>query len=322
MEQRLQKALAAAGVASRRKAEEMIAAGRIRVDGVVITAPGSLVDPDSQKIEVDGKPVATKTERYYVALHKPVGYVSTVVDRYAEKKVTDLVQIPGARLVPAGRLDADSEGLLLLSNDGDFIYKVTHPSQSLGKTYLATVEGRPNDDAIKKLSNGLLLPGEDRETAPAMARRVRRGPEPNTTVVELILHEGRNRQVRRMLERVGHPVLRLVRVQVGPVFIGNLEPGAWRQLTPREVRAIQGGEQEKSSRKPARSGQPLPQNKEERGSTKNQRQEESVGNETGDRGSARPRPGQDNGKSVARRVQVHENRVNGRVSPRGEHHAS
>jgi pseudouridine synthase len=279
MEQRLQKALAAAGVASRRHAEEFIAAGRVRVDGKVVTTPGTLVDPDTQTIEVDGKPVAKAEKQYYIALHKPVGYVSTVSDRHAKQKVTDLVSIPGARLVPAGRLDADSEGLLLLSNDGDFVYKVTHPSQSLGKTYHATVEGRPHDTVITKLSRGLLLPGEDRETAPAMVRRLGRGPQPDTTIVELTLHEGRNRQVRRMLERVGHPVIRLVRIRVGPVELGALEAGAWRELTPREVRAILTGQTaagksksgaggKTAGKKPAAAVSARP-SKEERYSTKN-----------------------------------------------------
>ncbi|GAB4452974.1 MAG: pseudouridine synthase [Armatimonadaceae bacterium] len=241
MWQRLQKAIAAAGIASRRRAEELIAAGRVQVNGETVREMGTMVDPETQTITVDGTEITAKVTRRYIALHKPVGYVSTVSDPYAPQKVTDLVEIPGVRLVPAGRLDADSEGLMLLSNDGDFIYRVTHPSQSLGKTYLATVEGKPSVEAIRRLTKGLLLPGEQRPTAPAGARLVGDGPEPHTSVVELTLHEGRNRQVRRMLYQVGHPVLRLVRVQVGPVVLGNLKPGKWRDLTPDEVTKIRRG---------------------------------------------------------------------------------
>jgi pseudouridine synthase len=319
MQQRLQKALAAAGVASRRHAEALIAAGRVRVDGAVVTTPGTLVDPDTQKIAVDGKPVETQATKHYIALHKPVGYVSTVADRHAPKKVTELVQIPGARLVPAGRLDADSEGLLLLSNDGEFIYRVTHPSQSLGKTYHATVQGTPTAETIRKLARGLMLPGEERETAPAGARKLGRGPEPGTSVVELVLHEGRNRQVRRMLERVGHPVLRLVRVRVGPVALGDLASGAWRELTSREVRLIQKGSPATAA-PPAEAPRRL-RRQEDAVSTKNPHRGGSVGNETRYRGGSRPGPGQDHRKPAPGRVQVHQDRVNGRLPARGQRDA-
>jgi len=316
MQQRLQKALAAAGVASRRHAEALIAAGRVRVDGTVVTTPGTLVDPETQEVAVDGAAVAAQTKRYYVALHKPIGYVSTVADRHAPKKVTELVKIPGARLVPAGRLDADSEGLLLLSNDGDFIYRVTHPSQSLSKTYHATVQGTPTAETIRKLGRGLMLPGEERATAPAGARRLGRGPELGTSVIELVLHEGRNRQVRRMLERVGHPVLRLVRVRVGPVALGDLAPGAWRELTSREVRLIQKGP---VVAPPAEA--PRRPRQEDAVSTKNPHRGGSVGNETRYRGGSRPGPGQDHRKPAPGRVQVHQDRVNGRVPARGQRDA-
>ena len=241
MQQRLQKALAGAGVASRRHAEELIAQGRVSVDGKMVTQPGTLVDDETQAITVDGRPIVAE-KHWYVALHKPIGYVSTVSDKHAPRKVTDLVRLPGnPRLVPAGRLDADSEGLIILSNDGDFVYKVTHPSQSLGKTYHATVKGTPSDEAIRTLSKGLMLPDEDRATAPAQARKIGKGPESGTFIVELVLHEGRNRQVRRMLDTVGHPVLRLVRVRIGPIWLADLPEGNWRELNPGEVRLIQEG---------------------------------------------------------------------------------
>jgi pseudouridine synthase len=241
-QQRLQKIIAAAGIASRRRAEEIIASGRVSIDDKVITTPGTMADPYTQRITVDGRSIdTTGTRRYYVALNKPVGYVSTVADRHAEKKVTDLVRIPGVRLVPAGRLDADSEGLILLSNDGDFIYRVTHPSQSLGKLYQATVKGKPTEETIKTLTKGLAI-GEGEVTAPAQAQLIGRGQEGGSWVVELTLGEGRNRQVRRMLDTVGHPVIRLVRLRIGPVRLSGLEPGMWRELTADEVRRILTGD--------------------------------------------------------------------------------
>ena len=241
MQERLQKALAGAGVASRRHAEELIAQGRVQVDGQVITTPGTLVDTDTQTVLMDGQAIRAE-KHWYIALNKPIGYVSTVFDKHAPRKVTDLVRLPGnPRLVPAGRLDADSEGLLLLSNDGDFVYKVTHPSQSLGKTYQATVKGTPSDEAMRTLSKGLMLPGEDRATAPAQARKVGKGEQSGTFIVELVLSEGRNRQVRRMLDTVGHSVLRLVRTRIGPIWLQDLPEGHWRELSPGEVRLIQEG---------------------------------------------------------------------------------
>jgi pseudouridine synthase len=256
------------------------------------------VDPLTQAITLDGRPVRAAPEtRHYIALHKPAGYVSTVRDRHAPQKVTDLVSLPGVRLVPVGRLDADSEGLLLLSDDGDFVYRVTHPSQSVGKTYHATVKGTPDPDKLKRLARGVSLDG--RPTAPADVRKLGRGPEPGTSVVELILHEGRNRQVRRMLETVGHPVLRLVRTRIGPVPLGDLPPGAWRELTPGEVRLLRGID----GVAPAAA-------------------EKEKGNETRRSGRSRPGPGPDHGKSAAPRIQVHQDRVDGRVPPRGQRDAA
>jgi pseudouridine synthase len=354
MQQRLQKTIADAGLTSRRKAEEWIAAGRVAVDDAIITMPGTLVDPLIQKITVDGQPLPKAERHYYVALNKPAGYVSTVADRHAEKKVTDLVKIPGARLVPAGRLDAETEGLILLSNDGDFIYAVTHPSKTLGKLYNAVVKGRPDAETLKRLSKGLMLEGESRPTASASVRLLRTGDEPGTSLIALTLHEGRKRQVRRMLETVGHPVIYLRRVQVGPVGIGNLARGEWRELTPREIAEIRDGKDtfaatpetqaEKEKRRPASNrgdksinhpgnrGSDSPGKRPSRPSEtrfgnayegrkpsqesdrRNFRGEDK--NETGHRGGSRPRPGQDNRKPVEGRFQVHQNRVDGRVPPR------
>ena len=210
------------------------------MNGETITAQGTNVDPATDEITVDGAKVDPNAVRHYIALHKPIGYVSTVSDPYAEKKVVDLVEIEGARLVPVGRLDADSEGLLLMSDDGDFVFKVTHPSQSMGKTYIATVKGKPTEDMLKRIQKGLKL-ADGYTTAPAGARNVGRGQEPGSHLLELVLHEGKYRQVRRMMDAIGHPVLRLVRTRVGPVLIGDLQPGEWRALTENELRLIAEG---------------------------------------------------------------------------------
>ncbi|MBC7807642.1 MAG: pseudouridine synthase [Akkermansiaceae bacterium] len=240
MEQRLQKVLAAAGITSRRKAEELITGGRVKVNGETIKAQGTNVNPETDEITVDDQIISVSAKRHYVALHKPVGFVSTVSDPHAEQKVVDLVNIPGARLVPVGRLDADSEGLLLMSDDGDFVFKVTHPSQSMGKTYLATVKGKPDANAVTRITKGLKL-ADGYVTAPAGAKIVGRGAEPGTSILELVLHEGKYRQVRRMLDALGYPVVRLVRTRVGPVRLGELQPGEWRPLTKDELRLIEEG---------------------------------------------------------------------------------
>lgn len=295
---RLQKALADAGVAARRKAETLIAAGRVTVNGAIVTAPGTKVDLSTDKVYVDGKPLPVPTRRYYFALNKPEGVVSTVRDRFAKQTVIQLVSVPkGVRLVPVGRLDADSEGLILLSDDGAFVQAVTHPSKTLGKTYIVTVKGTPSPDAIKGLERGLLLDGETRKTAPARVRLMPREKwnEKGTRVLEIVLHEGRNRQIRRMLDTVGHPVLRLLRIRVGCVELGDLAVGASRELTEAEVRGMMGGAPE-----PAKG-------------------EESK-HEARHRGGSRPRPRKDRGEPAPKRIQVHENRIDGRIPPGGQRH--
>ena len=291
---RLQKAIADAGVASRRRAEELIKGGRVKVDDIVVTEMGILVNPTTQKIVVDGKRLKDTEKRTYVALHKPPGYVSTVSDPHAEKKVVDLVTIAGVKLKPAGRLDADSEGLILLSDDGDFIFKVTHPSNSLGKKYHVTVEGSPDSDALNRLARGLTLPGETRKTAKAEVTKLGRSSK-GITQLEMVLHEGRKRQIRRMLDTIGHPVVRLVRVQVGPVLLGTLVPGQWRELTRWEVEAIM------AYNVPEVKG------------------EGSAQNETSHRRGPRPGSGKDQRKSAEKRVQVYKDRLNGGLPSGGEH---
>jgi len=315
--ERLHKVLAAAGVASRRAAEALIAAGRVAVDGAVVVEPGTRVDPDRQTIAVDGHPVDVTPQLRYIALNKPVDVVCTVKDRHAEVKVVDLVEIPGVRLVPAGRLDADSEGLVLLSNDGAFVHRVTHPSSSVGKTYRVTVRGLPEAATLRRLANGLVIQDGERPTAPATVKIVARRP----TVIEMVLHEGRNRQIRRMMDTVGHPVQRLVRVRIGPVELFGMRPGEWRDLTREEVQAFFADP--RPAGRGSRSGQ------ETRGSSSNRPRvadRKGPGKETfheaDHRGGARSGSGKDHRKPVAQRIQVHENRVDRGIPPGGQHHAA
>jgi 23S rRNA pseudouridine2605 synthase len=212
----------------------LIAAGRVRVNGESVTTPGTTVDADQDRVEVDSRPVRPTSTRAYVALYKPVGVVSTVSDPQGRETVIDLMQHPG-RLYPVGRLDYDSEGLLLLTDDGDLAMRLTHPRYGVEKEYRALVRGRVDDDLLERLSMGVEL--DDRTTAPARFEVAEQTPD--GTWLRVTLHEGRNRQIRRMAEVVGLDVARLVRVRVGAVRLGNLKPGTWRSLTEREVAALQ-----------------------------------------------------------------------------------
>ena len=224
---RLAKHLAHAGVASRRAAEAMIAAGRVTVDGATITDPARPVT-GAETIAVDGTAVGALPGRVVYALHKPSGVVSTAQDTHGRPTVVDLVAAAGTRLYPVGRLDADTTGLILLTNDGELANRLTHPRYEVPKTYRAKVANPPvRDAALRRLRDGVEL--EDGPAAPATVRRLR--PD----VLELTIHEGRKRQVRRMCEAVGHPVLELRRVAFGPLRLGDLPPGAHRRLTAAEV---------------------------------------------------------------------------------------
>jgi 23S rRNA pseudouridine2605 synthase len=226
---RLAKYLAHAGVASRRAAEELIAAGRVTVGGEVVRDPARDVDERSG-VALDGEPVGGAEERVVFALHKPVGAVSTARDPQGRPTVVELVPSP-ARLYPVGRLDADTSGLLLLTNDGDLAELLTHPRYEVPKVYVAVVEHPPiREPALRALRDGVEL--EDGVTAPARARRL----APDT--IELTIHEGRKRQVRRMCEAVGHPVHELRRVRLGPLALGDLAPGEHRRLTRAEVERL------------------------------------------------------------------------------------
>jgi len=224
---RLVKYLAHAGVASRRAAETMIAAGRVSVDGEPVTDPARDVGQQS-RVGVDGRLLDGPEQRVTYAVHKPVGVVSTARDTHGRPTVVGLVGAQGVRLYPVGRLDADSSGLILLSNDGELANRLTHPSFQVSKTYRATLGGRPiGDDALARLRGGVEL--EDGVTAPAKARRL------GEREIELTIHEGRNRQVRRMCAAVGHPVRSLIRVRFGPLRLDGLGVGEHRRLSERET---------------------------------------------------------------------------------------
>lgn len=228
--ERLQKLLARAGVASRRAAEGLIAAGRVTVDGRVVTEPGTQADPAVSAIAVDGVVLQFEAEFSYFLLNKPKGVLSTCDDPRGRQTVLAYVPlVPG--LHPVGRLDADTSGLIVLTNDGSFTQALAHPRHGVSKTYLAEVEGRPGPEAIAALRRG--VPLEDGPTRPAVVQVLERRRE--TTVLELTIKEGRNRQVRRMTEAVGHPIRTLARVAIGPLADPGLAPGRFRPLTPEEV---------------------------------------------------------------------------------------
>jgi 23S rRNA pseudouridine2605 synthase len=227
--ERLHKFLSRAGVASRRKCEELIAAGRVRVNGETVSLPGSTVDPEHDRVEVDGQPVALPKQHVYWLLNKPAGYVSTVHDPQGRPTVLDLLN-QEQRLYPVGRLDQDSEGLLLLTDDGDLTQRLTHPSYEHEKEYQVLVEGRLAQKALQRLRAGVEL--EDGLTCPADVTVMR--TEAGGTWLRFVIHEGRKRQLRRMCEAVGHPVRRLIRVRMGPLTLGDLRPGQCRSLTARE----------------------------------------------------------------------------------------
>ena len=231
MEERLQKLLAQAGLCSRREAERWIDGGRVTVNGKKASV-GDKADPRRDKIFVDGKPIGGAEEKVYLMLYKPRGYVTTMKDEHGRKTVADLVRGCGARVVPVGRLDYNSEGLLLLTNDGDLMNNLLHPSREVSKEYLVKVSNRVTDEEIRRLRAGVRL-DDDRMTSPADVHLVRY--ETFASVLLVTIHEGRNRQVRRLCALAGLRVLRLVRVAEGELRLGTLAPRRWRELTDEEV---------------------------------------------------------------------------------------
>ena len=229
---RLQKYMAMCGVAARRKCEEMIAAGRVTVNGRLVTEMGTQVE-ENDEVRVDGARITPEEEKRYVLYHKPAGEVTTVSDEKGRETVMDRFRDFPVRLYPVGRLDYDSEGLLLLTNDGALAQRLTHPSCEVDKVYLARVTGNPSNEAIDRLRRGVYMEGDERRTYPADVRVVR--DESLFSDILVTIHEGRNRQVRRMFDAVGHKVLLLRRVRFGPLELGGLRRGEWRELTAEEV---------------------------------------------------------------------------------------
>jgi 23S rRNA pseudouridine2605 synthase len=223
---RLQKLLAAAGIGSRRACEVLIANGHVEVNGEIVTRLGTKVDPLTAIIRVNGERLPVREDHVYLALNKPAGVVTTARDPHGRRTVVELVDLP-ERVVPVGRLDADTTGALLLTNDGELAHRLAHPRYGVEKTYVVDVAGHVTNEVLETLESGVEL--DDGRTAPARARRLARSR------VELILHEGRKHQVKRMLEAVGYPVVRLHRSAYAGISADDLEPGAWRELTDDEV---------------------------------------------------------------------------------------
>jgi len=228
---RLQKLLAMSNVASRRKCEELMLAGLVEVDGEVVTRLGTKVDPTTAVIRVEGRRLPPVSEHVYLVLNKPTGVTSTMSDPHADRTLAEFVADRPERLFHVGRLDTDTDGLILLTNDGDFAQKMAHPSYEVEKTYVAEVDGVVSRATVKQLLAGVVL-----EDGPVEVREARvRNAHGGRSIVELVIHEGRNRIVRRLLDEVGHPVRRLSRTRIGPVRLGELKAGRLRELTDAEV---------------------------------------------------------------------------------------
>lgn len=230
---RLQKFLAESGVASRRKSEQLIEDGKVRVNGKVAQI-GDKVNPKKDTVTVSGKKIVKTKEFTYILLHKPRGFITTMSDEMDRKCVAELIKDVPARVYPVGRLDRDSEGMLLFTNDGEFANAMTHPTKHVPKTYRVTVRPSISDEQITQLTTGIVI--DDRKTAPAQVRVVTK--EESRVVLEIILYEGRNRQIRKMCEALGLEVARLKRTAIGSIKLGMLKQGAWRELSEDEVRKL------------------------------------------------------------------------------------
>lgn len=236
MEERLQKFLANQGICSRRKAEEYILAGKVKVNGQVVTELGTKINPEKDKIEFNDEPVENDVKKVYILLNKPIGFVSTVKDQFNRPTVMELLKKVNESVVPIGRLDMYTSGALILSNDGDFIYQVTHPKHEINKTYQVTVKGKITDEEVENLRNGVDI--GDYITKPAQVRIMKIDEEKNISRIEITIHEGKNRQVRRMCEAIGKKVLALHRSKIGDIEVKDLRLGEFRYLTNKEVKQI------------------------------------------------------------------------------------
>ncbi len=234
MEERLQKILARSGVASRRTAEQFIKEGKVAVDGHIVTEMGYRVDPEKHHITFEGKPLPATEDKIYILLNKPKGYVSTLRDPQGRPIVSTLLTGISARLFPVGRLDLDTEGALIMTNDGELANKIIHPRHEVNKTYVAKVKGHPSRENLTRLEEGIELEGN--KTWPARIKVLKKLS--STVVVEITIHEGKKRQVRKMFAAIGHPVLELKRTAYGHLRLGKLAPGEYRFLAPKDIKKI------------------------------------------------------------------------------------
>ena len=233
---RLQKFIAECGIASRRNAEKIIESGRVRVNGELVDFMGCVIDPERDVVEIDGRVIKTETKKHYIMLHKPKNYVTTVSDDLGRPTVMELVRDISARIYPVGRLDFDTTGLLIMTNDGNFANILTHPRHDVNKTYIARIDRPLSEEELERLQRGIDLDGI--KTAPAKAENIKR-PQKGYEV-KITIHEGRNRQVRRMLDAVGVNVMSLKRISVGSLTLGNLPEGKWRRLSDAEINKLRG----------------------------------------------------------------------------------
>jgi 23S rRNA pseudouridine2605 synthase len=228
---RLQKYIALSGIASRRSAEDLIRTGRVKVNGAVVSEMGVVINPNIDTITVDNKSIQIENNKVYIMLNKPEGYVTTVSDEFNRPTVIDLVQDIQERIYPVGRLDYDTSGLLLMTNDGDLTYQLTHPKHEIPKTYIATVRGHLNEKEKTRFKSGIDIGGY--VTAPADIEALKE--DPSSSTVQVIIHEGKNRQIRKMFDALTHPVLSLKRISIGSLNIDQLPSGKWRHLTAEEA---------------------------------------------------------------------------------------
>ena len=235
MEERLQKYLAECGIASRRKCEEYIIQGKVQVNGKTITELGVKVNPEKDKITFEGKNVKQEERKVYILLNKPIGYVTTSDEQFGRDKVLDLVKVR-ERVVPVGRLDMYTSGALILTNDGDFVYKVTHPKHEITKTYTVTVKGIIKNEEVEQLRKGVKI--DDYTTRPAKVKILKTDKEKDISRLEITIHEGKNRQVRKMCEAIGHKVIALHRSKIAGIGVKDIELGKWRYLTKKEIEKI------------------------------------------------------------------------------------
>ncbi|MCL2611086.1 MAG: rRNA pseudouridine synthase [Defluviitaleaceae bacterium] len=233
METRLQKYLADCGVASRRKSEELILSGEIKVNGEIVKELGIKINPDEDRVEYKSEIIKPKNNNVYIMLNKPEGYVSSAKDQFGRETVIDLIE-SDMRVYPVGRLDYDSSGLILLTNDGELTYKITHPKNNIPKRYTAKVLGTPSQESLTRFRNGLII--DDYKTAPAEIEIIER--DYKYSLLKIVIHEGKNRQIRKMCDSIGHKVISLKRVAIGELSLGKLQKGKYRHLTSEEVRYL------------------------------------------------------------------------------------